>query len=81
MSDPRSANNDPSMDDILASIRKTISDDEARAQVNSQQAHQSGRSSAASPPEAQPGAAGRDDVLMLTDLIEDDLVKDPKPGV
>jgi cell pole-organizing protein PopZ len=44
MSDPRSANNDPSMDDILASIRKIISDDEARAQVNSQQAaHQSGR--------------------------------------
>ncbi|MGZ3341353.1 MAG: hypothetical protein ACXU9B_16330, partial [Reyranella sp.] len=81
MSDPRSANNDPSMDDILASIRKIISDDEARAQVSSQQAHQSGRSSAASPPEAQPGAAGRDDVLMLTDLIEDDLVKDPKPGV
>jgi len=38
MSDPRSANNDPSMDDILASIRKIISDDEARAQVNSQQA-------------------------------------------
>ncbi len=44
MSDSRSANNDPSMDDILASIRKIISDDEARAQVNSQQAaHQSGR--------------------------------------
>jgi uncharacterized protein len=77
MSDPRSANNDPSMDDILASIRKIISDDEARAQVGSQQAaHQSGRSSAASPPEGQPGAAGRDDVLMLTDLIED-----AKPGV
>ena len=31
MSDSRSANNDPSMDDILASIRKIISDDEARA--------------------------------------------------
>ena len=77
MSDPRSANNDPSMDDILASIRKIISDDEARAQVNTQQAaHQSGRTSAASPPEVQPGAAGRDDVLMLTDLIED-----AKPGV
>ncbi|HEY6717063.1 MAG TPA: DUF2497 domain-containing protein [Reyranella sp.] len=76
MSDPRSANNDPSMDDILASIRKIISDDEARAQVNSQQAaHQSGRPSAA-PPEAQTRAAGRDDVLMLTDLIEDS-----QPGV
>jgi cell pole-organizing protein PopZ len=29
-----SADNDPSMDDILASIRKIISDDEARAQVS-----------------------------------------------
>ena len=37
MTDPKSAN-DPSMDDILASIRKIISDDEARAQVSSQQA-------------------------------------------
>ena len=78
MSDSRSANNDPSMDDILASIRKIISDDEARAQVNSQQAaHQSGRPAAVSPPEAP---AGRDDVLMLTDLIEDDLVKDAQPA-
>jgi cell pole-organizing protein PopZ len=72
MSDPRNANNDPSMDDILASIRKIISDDEARAQVNSQQAaHQSGRPAGAPPPEAQTRTAGRDDVLMLTDLIED----------
>ena len=79
MSDPRSANNDPSMDDILASIRKIISDDEARAQVNSQQAaHQYGRPGAVPPFEtrAEPKAwlAG-DDVLMLTDLIEE-----PKPG-
>ena len=67
MSDPKGAN-DPSMDDILASIRKIISDDEARAQVNSQQA--------AKPPggprlEPHMQAAGRDDVLLLTDLIED----------
>ena len=76
MSDPRSANSDPSMDDILASIRKIISDDEARAQVNSQQAaHQSGRPAAASPPEGPASATGRDDVLILTDLIEDS-----KPG-
>ena len=33
MSDAKGASNDPSMDDILASIRKIISDDEARAQV------------------------------------------------
>lgn len=76
MSDPKSAN-DPSMDDILASIRKIISDDEARAQVSSQQAAaQSGRP-AATPPrigsEGEPKlhAASRDDVLLLTDLIEE----------
>jgi cell pole-organizing protein PopZ len=67
------------MDDILASIRKIISDDEARAQVNSQQAaSQAGRPGAVPPfetraePKARPGG---DDVLMLTDLIEE-----PKPG-
>ncbi len=77
MSDPRSANNDPSMDDILASIRKIISDDEARAQVSSQQAAtQAGRPGVA-PPEtdAKSRPDGHDDVLMLTDLIED-----AKPG-
>jgi hypothetical protein len=67
------------MDDILASIRKIISDDEARAQVNSQQAaSQAGRPGAVPPfemradPKARPAG---DDVLMLTDLIEE-----PKPG-
>ena len=76
MSDPRSANNDPSMDDILASIRKIISDDEARAQVNSQQAaSQAGRPGAV-PPSTEPKARpDGDDVLMLTDLIEE-----PMPG-
>jgi hypothetical protein len=76
MSDSRSANNDPSMDDILASIRKIISDDEARAQVNSQQAaNPSGRPAVGASPESQTRSAGGDDVLMLTDLIEDS-----KPG-
>ena len=37
MSDAKGANSDPSMDDILASIRKIISDDEARTQVGNQQ--------------------------------------------
>ena len=64
MSDAKGANNDPSMDDILASIRKIISDDEARAQV----------SGSAIPPAAanapSPGAK-RDDVLLLTDLVEE----------
>jgi cell pole-organizing protein PopZ len=88
MTDPKSAN-DPSMDDILASIRKIISDDEARAQVNSQQAAaQSGSRPAVTPPRIGPEgepkqhAAGRDDVLLLTDLIEEprsDTVPPPIP--
>jgi len=87
MADPKSAN-DPSMDDILASIRKIISDDEARAQVTSQQAAlQSGRPAVTPPrigPEGEPKlhAAGRDDVLLLTDLIEEpksDAVPPPIP--
>mgnify|MGYP003334539120 CR=1 FL=1 len=44
------ADNDPSMDDILASIRKIISDDEARAQVA---ANQPGNSQSA-PSQATP---------------------------
>ena len=80
MSDSRSANNDPSMDDILASIRKIISDDEARAQVNNQRAAiEAGRPAGVSPPEARPEQKMRtpshDDVLLLTDLVED-----PKAG-
>lgn len=80
MSDARNANSDPSMDDILASIRKIISDDEARAQVGNQQAlSQSARPTVVPPVEPRlppaTGSAGRDDVLMLTDLIEE-----PKSG-
>lgn len=88
MTDPKSAN-DPSMDDILASIRKIISDDEARAQVNSQQAAaQAGARPAVTPPRIGPEGepklhgAGRDDVLLLTDLIEEprsDTVPPPIP--
>jgi hypothetical protein len=71
-----SADNDPSMDDILASIRKIISDDEARAQV-------SGNAMPAAPPANMPFesrstagiragmTANREDVLLLTDLIEE----------
>lgn len=80
MSDARNANNDPSMDDILASIRKIISDDEARAQVGNQQAlSQSTRPTVVPPGEPRlapaAGGAAREDVLMLTDLIEE-----PKSG-
>ncbi len=76
MNEARGANNDPSMDDILASIRKIISDDEARAQVGRQQASiQSVRPTAVPGSEPQsataPVDAGRDDVLLLTDLIEE----------
>ena len=80
MSDAKGANNDPSMDDILASIRKIISDDEARAQVGNQQGlRQSARPTVVPSAEPQQPSAtrsqGREDVLLLTDLIED-----PKPG-
>lgn len=82
MADPKSAN-DPSMDDILASIRKIISDDEARAQVSSQQAAiQSGRPAVTPPLEPKLHGANRDDVLLLTDLIEEpksDAVPPPIP--
>ena len=78
-----SADNDPSMDDILASIRKIISDDEARAQVSGN----------AVPPvqpanapidlrSAGPRAVGngsREDVLLLTDLIEEPTLSTPQP--
>jgi len=65
------AGKDPSMDDILASIRKIISDDEARAQVGSL------RSSNAEPGERPPvippvlPSAPRDDVLLLTEIVEE----------
>lgn len=107
------ADNDPSMDDILASIRKIISDDEARAQVAANQFGQnqapssqgtSGQGSSGqgpsgqstlgqtSPADVQPSQAApavpprspranvnanREDVLLLTDLIEE---QEPKLG-
>jgi len=65
MSNPKGAGNDPSMDDILKSIRKIISDDEARAQVGQ------------APPstDGKPSPGRRDDVLLLTNPIEE-----PKSG-
>ena len=76
MSDPKSANSDPSMDDILASIRRIISDDEARAQVTNQQGSRPGvtpPTGLAAGPRTEPHlqSSARDDVLLLTDLIED----------
>ncbi|WP_422035907.1 DUF2497 domain-containing protein [Reyranella sp.] len=73
MSDARSGpNQDPSMDDILASIRKIISDDEARAQVGGL------RNANAGPgerppviPPVLPSAPPRDDVLLLTEIVEE----------
>lgn len=69
------ASKDPSMDDILASIRKIISDDEARAQVGGL------RNSNAGPGErppvippvlpSAPPSAPRDDVLLLTEIVEE----------
>lgn len=80
MSDSKGNPNDPSMDDILASIRKIISDDEARAQVANPRSagtpsvNPSGRPPVVPPaPRAAPpqSAPSRDDVLLLTDLVED----------
>src|SRR5262249_11105786 len=65
MSNPKGAGNDPSMDDILKSIRKINSDDEARAQVGQAQPTADG----------SPTPARRDDVLLLTNPIEE-----PKAG-
>jgi cell pole-organizing protein PopZ len=69
------ASKDPSMDDILASIRKIISDDEARAQVGGL------RNSSAGPGErppvvppvlpSAPPSASREDVLLLTEIVEE----------
>ncbi len=72
MSDAKGANNDPSMDDILASIRKIISDDEARAQV-------SGGAGTPEAANASSSAARRDDVLLLTDLVEEPPESPPAP--
>jgi cell pole-organizing protein PopZ len=86
MSDSRSPDSDPSMDDILASIRKIISDDEARAQVGGQAGGQASGPAPVNPPRpaVAPSVAPavdsvrpsgpppkRDDVLLLTDLIEE----------
>jgi cell pole-organizing protein PopZ len=72
MSDASSSTNDPSMDDILASIRKIISDDEARAQVSGGQAA-TAQAGAVRQADARPDATTtkRDDVLLLTDLVEE----------
>ena len=70
MSDAPGSTNEPSMDDILASIRKIISDDEARAQVSEQAAP--GNAAAVDPVGSRPTVApAKDDVLLLTDLVEE----------
>jgi cell pole-organizing protein PopZ len=70
MSDDKgSASKDPSMDDILASIRKIISDDEARAQVGSLRNANSGERPPVIPP--APPSPPRDDVLLLTEIVEE----------
>lgn len=73
MSDGRSPQNDPSMDDILASIRRIISDDEARAQVGdaANRPEIANADPISSVPSAPPVPPRRDDVLLLTDLIDE----------
>lgn len=67
MAEPKSTASDPSMDDILASIRKIISEDEARAQV--------GRPPSPSAAVPQPS----EDVLLLTNPIEEPAAKAVAP--
>src|SRR4030081_2574794 len=67
MNDPKVPSNDPSMDDILASIRKIISDEEARAQGGGSPAAEARPESPTSPDPS----TEQQDVLLLTDLIED----------
>ena len=75
MSDGKAGpNKDPSMDDILASIRKIISDDEARAQVGSLRGANPGERPPGIPPAPSlnsPPAAPRDDILLLTEIVEE----------
>jgi len=78
MSDGRSPNNDPSMDDILASIRKIISDDEARSQTDPPPRRDAVAGSPVPPPAAKEPAKA-DDVLLLTDLIEDPVTPEVQP--
>ncbi len=69
MSAAKDPNNDPSMDDILASIRKIISDDEARAQISGQKAGTQPHPPGTPPSPRQ--TSPHDDVLLLTDLVEE----------
>jgi cell pole-organizing protein PopZ len=70
MSQPRAASGDPSMDDILASIRKIISEDEARAQLV--------RSEAGT---RSDGQSADQDVLLLTDMIVDAKSEAAEPAI
>lgn len=63
-------NNEPSMDDILASIRKIISDDEARAQGAGPRLGAPPRS-AEIVPAVPPRPTSGEDVLLLTDIVEE----------
>lgn len=72
MSDDKgAASKDPSMDDILASIRKIISDDEARAQVGSLRSANSGERPPVIPPSPPSPPPSREDVLLLTEIVEE----------
>lgn len=79
MSDGKRPDNDPSMDDILASIRKIISDDEARAQTAGQSTPTPVPAANEAAPQLSdparlfrsPSTGSREDVLLLTDLIEE----------
>lgn len=66
MSDP-SNQGEPTMEEILASIRKIISEDETEAAAGAEQA-------------AERPEQTREDVLELTERIEDELAAPPEPA-
>lgn len=74
MSNANGSPNDPSMDDILASIRKIISDDEARGREGKTASPIKGGTASSSSP------AEKDDVLLLTELADEPKADFPLPS-
>ncbi len=87
--DGKGAGRDPSMDDILSSIRKIISEDEARSQAAGASPAPLGMAPPPAEPAGEPkpfgngrvGTSSRDDILLLTDLIEEPAQGMPAPRV
>jgi len=62
---------EPSMEEILASIRKIISEDDVEEE-------KAAEPEAVSEPEPEPEPAEEEQVLELTEVVEEDIVKEPE---